>query len=139
MKDLFVPYKLAFKLKDKGFDEPCICLYRLYKPNSIRWFAIDQNWGCILHGMCIKHGYTINDDECLAPLYQQVIEWLETKRIFIDLFEEHGKWILSIHHYVNLENVGDNLKHEIWEHKGPWDNKIDPLNKGIELAIELIK
>lgn len=44
MKHLFVPYKLALELKEKGFDEPCLGFYSSSanandKDFSKFWFA----------------------------------------------------------------------------------------------------
>lgn len=66
MKHLFVPYELAVKLKEKGFNEECL-----------------GSWNPV-HGLII-------DDEVFtsnisAPLYQQVIDWFREKhKIFISI------------------------------------------------------
>ena len=63
MKHLFVPYELAVKLKEKGFDIDCIGFYgddgKLYFDSPVSNF---------------EDG--INPLYCSAPLYQQVTDWL---------------------------------------------------------------
>ena len=76
MKDninAFVPHNIAQKLRDAGFDEPCMSFY--WKDGE-------------LAGYCAKNvsaGYTLEDmsqssiSDCLAPTYEQVCEWLRKK------------------------------------------------------------
>lgn len=102
MKDLFVSYELAKKFKELGFDEPCFLSYR----NS------DGEEQLIPTGMpkpCKNSDLfiTSNSDNCTAPLYQQVTDWLR-KTYNIDIvielaFSNHpahhdGKW-----HYEGYE------------------------------------
>jgi hypothetical protein len=67
MKHLFVPYKIALELKEKGFNEPCFLSYEE-----------DQEL-CERSIRSYNHYYTEDEDKfhCSAPLYQQVIDWLE--------------------------------------------------------------
>lgn len=73
MRDLFVTYEIAVKVKELGFDDPCLmCFYhennfgqpkdKLYLPSS---FGKSKN------------SLPESDNPWLtAPLWQQVIEWL---------------------------------------------------------------
>lgn len=66
MEELFVPYDLALKLKEKGFDLDCLGFYgddgKLY---------FDQPVSNFCDG--INPLYTV------APLFQQVIDWFREK------------------------------------------------------------
>lgn len=75
MQELFVPYELAVKLKELGFDEYCLCKYNAsgdlvtigcYSDSHPIHLAVNQSDICEAH--------------VLAPLYQQVFDWL-CKRI----------------------------------------------------------
>ena len=92
MQELFLPYELAVIAKQKGFDYPCICLYQFYN-DTYKLIAIDQHWGNYLSGMCKDYGDNINDEEYLAPMYQQMVMWL---------FKEHGIWI-TLEYYNHSE------------------------------------
>ncbi len=59
MKDQFVPYEIALKLKELGFDEPC---FGFYDDNNS---PIAGNYPCL--------GYN------RAPLYQQAFQFLRDK------------------------------------------------------------
>ena len=65
MKDLFVSYEIALRLKEKGFDEECIARY------------VNDGVGPMPE---IDNPFTAN---LSAPLYQQVIDWLKAKHYFI--------------------------------------------------------
>jgi hypothetical protein len=80
MKHLFVPYEIAFKLKEKGFDEPCIGYFNRYKKwNNYPFFTIDDG----------------NLNNLPTPLYQQVIDWFREKHrihIKIDIQDVQLDW-----------------------------------------------
>lgn len=74
MEEQFVPYELALKLKELGFDEYCIAFYAAgYDPlgNDIVSLAPLTSDATI--------GFKGNKDTLLAPLWQQVIDWLREK------------------------------------------------------------
>ncbi len=71
MKDLFVPYDMAKKLKDVGFDEECLCVYnkRMELKHVIICPIGDNDY--------IKKDK--HDDRLPAPLWQQVEQWFREK------------------------------------------------------------
>jgi hypothetical protein len=72
MKHLFVTYKIAKQLKEKGFVEECFGYYngRLLQIN----------------GMEILHELSLSDINTDAPLYQQVVDWFREKhKLFIEV------------------------------------------------------
>lgn len=73
MKYLFIPYELSLLSKEKGFNEPCLAKYTgcnihglppksIWMKQSCNKDLIDDTFGCIS-----------------APIYQQIIDWFETK------------------------------------------------------------
>jgi len=86
MKEDFVTYELAVKLKEKGFNDECHAYYeplkhclnlsRVFKKNSLA-----ENYNCIT-----------------APTISQVLKWLrEEKKIYIEI------WWLTQHTTKNLK------------------------------------
>ena len=76
MKHLFVPFILAKKLKESGFNEPCIAGYDEYteEGEEIELKSIVNEFG-ILSGIVPNQlAYTIS-----APTFQQVTDWLREK------------------------------------------------------------
>lgn len=70
MENQFVPYDIALKLKELGFNEHCFASYTNKDLSFVRE----------LFGDVIASRYSINNDvdystEITAPLYQQVFEW----------------------------------------------------------------
>lgn len=61
MQHLFLPYELALKAKEKGFNETCLACYAYGRESE----------GVIVATMDVNNdrGYTA------APLYQQIIDW----------------------------------------------------------------
>lgn len=85
MKHLFVPYELALKLKEKGFDEKCLGFY--YNPKKI--FSKEKDvWELEILNFFKPSSNSeleeINTFTIAAPLYQQVIDWLALKGIAIE-------------------------------------------------------
>jgi hypothetical protein len=70
MKKEFVPYELAVKIKQLGFDEECIAYYDLR--NDLEFYGGDN----------------LKDTHCVqlnAPLFQQVFRWFREKEFLIDV------------------------------------------------------
>ena len=83
MKEQFIPYELAVKLKELGFDEEC---FRVKLKNSP------------------EHWYTQTDyedypeqkeEEVLIPLWQQAFEWLwnKTNKYIIPIPNDDKEWL----------------------------------------------
>lgn len=86
MEEQFVPYDLALKLKDLGFNKPCLAYYW----NEI--FVLSEN----------KNGVTNKGGEfglpvVVIPLWQQAFDWI---RINYGLFYFED-------HRVNSKNLND--------------------------------
>jgi hypothetical protein len=72
MSNEFVSYEIALKLKELGFDEPCLTYYYELTSNLRTHLAIDIRNAWTYSGNK-KLGFT------LAPLYQQVFRWFRNK------------------------------------------------------------
>ena len=66
MKEQFVTYEIALKLKELGFDEECLML----------WEHTDF-WTNLVRPEEFKK--VVSERYCQAPLWQQVIDWLRRK------------------------------------------------------------
>ena len=73
MKKLFVPYELALLAKEKGFDETCFAAYEDFENKELAFRTIFQS------NSDFKTEYSeLCKYQCSAPLYQQLVDWLET-------------------------------------------------------------
>ena len=112
LKHLFVPYELAVKLKEKGFNEDCFGYY-----------SGDNPYGELPNKLNIikcKQQESIDDlaGRCLAPIYQQVVDWFREKHnLHIYPIRDGGWWLFR----------GADVSDE--ENKSPESN-IEPLSSG---------
>jgi hypothetical protein len=65
MKEQFVPYELAVKLKQLGFDEECLGFY-------------ERNQELIIQE-CLITDFHSDSLQCVAPLFQQAFRWFREK------------------------------------------------------------
>ncbi len=114
MKDLFVPYELAVKLKEKGFKEKCIFMYdklnmlsKDLRTNEQEFYGVNYNSSLYC---------------CSAPFWQQVIDWLREEKNIKVVENPNGGW------EVYCEYDGRYIL----------DSSHNELIKGIEKALELI-
>jgi len=122
MEHLFVPYKIALELKEKGFNEPCLGFFKEEKFHTCFSFAYNQE-------EAEKFYKAIS-----APLYQQVMDWFREKH--------------NIHLAVDFEYLTNKYDVMFQEKtKGRWERYTryyasvtynEALNKGIEEALKLI-
>lgn len=91
LKDLFVPYEIAKKLKEVGFNKPC---FSCYSGEEIRLIRVGYSW-------CEN----ITDFEVYAPTYEQVKLWfMEKHLIFITV--NCPKWL---HEFQGEVETSDKL------------------------------
>lgn len=96
MKEQFVPYEIAIKLKEKGFIDECMAYYEISltaQENEEDGFSGPFGWK--KGEVNFNKGYFVNNSlfdfsnenwlMCAAPLWQQVIDWLSnTHNIEVD-------------------------------------------------------
>lgn len=138
MNHLFVPYELAVKLKEKGFDEPCL--------------AIFTNEGFRMTNEPLKNS-DIDNWKVMFPLYQQVVDWFEKYFIYIHTTIEvtgsdeydHGYVIDFIPkefqevkrrcpHFQTIKSY----KEGIGSYMGAWHTKTEAILAAIEESLNLI-
>lgn len=113
MRNLFVPFETALKLKEKGFDVQCFAFYNS-SGELLQKTAKGFNSGLLAFDLALEN--------TLAPLYRQVIDWLR---------EEKGIWI-SIDWHKETNTFRVNYKRE-W-----YSSYYSALQSGIEKALEII-
>ena len=72
MKEQFIPYELALKLKELGFDEECIGYYQVVNNKTIL-FKIPTQPSHTSSQEKVKYIYGIKSIQ--APLWQQAFDW----------------------------------------------------------------
>lgn len=72
MKEQFCTYEIASKLKELGFDEPCLGLYRLIDFEPVFNITSDCRFSTSQEKTRHIHG----ESAIMAPLYQQALSFL---------------------------------------------------------------
>lgn len=126
MEQLFIPYDLSVRISEAGFDEECFGWY-----NAETELIILHNSGIKPNGL-YNSGVKKQDlhkSKTLAPLYQQVIDWLR---------EEHALNIGMTYFRIESVSYWEYRIHykEIWGQSGEY---YPALTKAIEASINLIK
>ena len=79
MKEQYVPYPIAIEMKALGFDEECYAYYdKDGEAYEFEYYDMDRT------NSTLQSDYG-GDKDCTAPLWQQALEWLDSKGIFIDI------------------------------------------------------
>ena len=103
MQKEFVTYKIALKLKELGFDEPCFGFWNVSQINN----SLQE----LKYGMCVFKNTSTElskyPKNVLAPLWQQVIDWFREKHnIHISIPNYYDGWSIDIRGFkqnINLE------------------------------------
>lgn len=83
MENQFVPYELAVKLEELGFNEPCLMHWFQYwaheLPKNLRGGEMIANEGNPIRLSRITTPELNRDLKCGAPLWQQAFDWFRKK------------------------------------------------------------
>jgi hypothetical protein len=149
MEKLFVPYEIAFKLKQLGFNENCFAKYNSKK--EIDYFERPQAFYCVnskssWFSPIFSSKETVSK-VCTAPTHQQVIDWFRDKhQVFIDIQTDctsYPKFAFEINVFTG--NPKDLSEREWgWEHKKDFEwylyrSYYEAVDNAIEQAIKLIQ
>jgi hypothetical protein len=123
MKEQFVNYEIALELKELGFNEPCLGYYYDKKLDHFALFGV-------IEGKIITNK---NNNVILAPLWQQVIDWLrEKKYVNIEIRMNYPEY----KYFYTIGNIGNEtfqyVSKETFNYK-------EAREKAILQALKLIK
>ena len=104
MTQEFVPYELAVKLKELGFDEPCIAIYSNANPKTGLYTLKKYRLKLIKQA-------SQKDKGVKAPLFQQAFRWFREK---YDLFTHIEKGENPKNFYPIIDNVSHKYNPKLW-------------------------
>lgn len=130
MKEDFVSYELAVKLKEKGFSEKC--LYHYSDNKLVSNTCKSDNDNITTEDLLMSCNYLVSQFDTVgsnvvvsdAPTIPQVLKWLrEEKKIYValDFFRFNGNtelwWTYSVRYIEDdsTENILESCKRESWE------------------------
>jgi hypothetical protein len=129
MNNLFVTYEIAKLLKEKGFNEPCICQYMIQDSTSEMSSPKVINLVPLVTSKEITVGILPKQVELnlCAPLYQQVVDWFREKhKINFNVIGGFHDFSISIKLTGTVES------------KSFYGSYYEVLKKAIEEALKLI-
>ena len=143
MKEQFVTYEIALKLKKLGFDEFCFAHYingdlitktAILKSSTMQYYQQNN----------INPSNQYKDKKCTAPLWQQVIDWFRNKyNLLIDspkLDELNiGKWSVKITSLDKSTVLEEFVDQPYWRLYRCFRTYEEAREQAILKAIELIK
>lgn len=80
MEKQFVTYSIALKLKELGFDEPCLGFFTHL--GEIRRYTnlVGDSIGCVNQFQNVKNSdISLGENWCSSPLWQEVMDWFREK------------------------------------------------------------
>ena len=99
MKEQFCTYEISLKLKELGFDEECFGYWRNED------FTFPLTIGKITTKFDFDDNINYHNFKCLAPLWQQCIDWFREKHnINILINPAYGCYNISITKYDEVED-----------------------------------
>ncbi|GIM60058.1 hypothetical protein CAPN008_01080 [Capnocytophaga canis] len=134
LKNIFVSYEIAQKLKEIGFDEPCISYYEKDNPN-VR--LNEKTQGTIKHNGLLIY--------VSAPTWEQVFDWFRSKNFYFSIihsYEESESWYNVIHieldfyKDVDLEDK-DSDGHYYYDISGGFKGNVKDREEMIKTAIQM--
>ena len=138
MENQFVPYRLSRKLKEKGFDEPCLTNY-----------SIDEDLQPINKDFFIQNSMfarkKFSKKVCTAPLWQQAVDWFSTKHnLDIETCinwrwkDENQEKSIKIYSFTISQVIGTTLSFDGGKELNQYKTRIEAIEKAIEYALTLI-
>lgn len=138
LKEQFVPYELAVKLREKGFNEICIAL--ITEKDLLIPLRFDDEEELEFNQEIKKH----NNVSCIpTPLYQQVIDWFrdeKSKFIYIQCILIHkpeGGYFWGIGN-MKIEDGWEHTNYDMEEALRTHKSYYKCLEAAIEQALKLI-
>ncbi len=95
MTEQFATYEISLKLKELGFNEECLAIYinLVLKPIIQKPISGEFNYKF----KSVRNSVIVNSENCSAPLWQQVIDWLRVKQC-INIVRD-----LPVSHYCSCD------------------------------------
>ncbi len=130
MEKEFIPYELALRMKQLGFDEPCFAWYY----GKDLWI-VDQEES---KPMNYRQNPIRGGNGILAPLYQQAFRWFREKHFYISYvcapYKEHDEFYFRIRHIGDVINEGQLESCESQVYKSYEEAELACIEKLIEIV-----
>ncbi len=130
----FVPYELALKLKQLGFDEPCFANYTVIPEDKIDWFTIPEQGITDKTSFGSSKNYNSKSFEeegtISSPTYSQAFRWFREKHGMVFNLVGSGPYYPSIAFIL----IDGNSDIELGEYDNYEEAELACLDKLIEIV-----
>jgi hypothetical protein len=136
MKEQFVTYDIALKLKELGFNEKC---FAEYNESKVLLYLYPHE---CFHGYCNIDDFEPFADilSIKAPLYQQVIDWLREKHdLHINVITRYHELYNKRYWQFTIFRISQPNNNRVEESDFMYDTFDKNIKQAILKAIELIK
>ncbi|GIZ15524.1 hypothetical protein [Capnocytophaga catalasegens] len=116
LKDIFVSYEIAEKLKEIGFDQECLFYYSY--PEKIHCLTHNKTEQTSVLDIEEIWAHNTNESEepfCSAPTYEQVFKWFREKRLFSIVYMTENKNGYEIEIEYENKHICINLFNETYK------------------------
>lgn len=130
LEHLLVSYELSLKLKQKGFNEPCLA-----------WYFLDAMAGDEIEWETTLNSGLSDEKNCTLPIYAQVVDWLEDVYLIkINAVAEFNHSDTNFKYNGYISGTIEFLDKSMSDMKTfcGFKNKKDAIIKAIEEALKLI-
>lgn len=145
----FVPFEIAKKLKEKGFDIPCTYAYckkgggwnmyaQKHEPITYILRTDGNPFGTYYTGKNWNKEYKTNKHkiQCSAPTISQVLKWLrEEKKIYVSITYSPKIENFQDFYYATIQYIGDYQKTSYTNGNDNYDNWEGAALNGIEYVL----
>lgn len=102
MKEQFVTYEIALKLKELGFDSPCLAYFN--GDGEI----CQTSWDILESNEKLNYVMGNKSDLILCPIWQQVFDFLHNKHIYVCISKQEYGW------HTSIKRKGKMTKYDNW-------------------------
>ena len=127
MKDLFLPFELACKAKEQGFNEPCFG----------KWNRVNKRFYPRKNLSELNKNSEFSVNTIAAPLYQQIVDFIRERGIVISIYNNAGGFLWNMAKSEGGTDMGWS-EYTGSNDSGVWDTFYEALLAAIGTAFELI-
>jgi hypothetical protein len=127
----FVPYDLALKIKNLGFNEPCFVWADIYSKDNVYMYPTNEN------------NMNQYEETVSIPLFQQVFRWFREKynllgNIYIVNFGS-DEYCYDIYDLFEEKDIYDNFDGSSTSYMGTFENYEESEIACLEKLIEIVE
>ncbi|MGL4781302.1 MAG: hypothetical protein ACRCXN_10775 [Bacteroidales bacterium] len=130
MKEQFLDYNNSLRLKNLGFDERCLMGHS--KSKGDYWYRENTSDYPQTNSHYVKYSYP-EYEHCTLPLIQQVIDWLDSKGLYINV------GILSTMEWTVYIADSTKVLMDCYKNNKSFNTRKEATLEGIEMCLSILE